>query len=146
MRAFRLLSNGSYHVDVDADGCGRSRHDALALTRWREDASGDAGGTIFYLRDGESGDAWSATRRPLIRTVASEAVSFDVESASFSRRHDGIDPRLALCVDATRPFELRRLEVTNRSPRRRTLSLTSYAEIVLAPAAADAAHLAFSKL
>src|SRR5690606_22271842 len=34
----------------------------------------------------------------------------------------------------------------NRSRRRRTIELTSYAEVVIAPAAADALHPAFSNL
>ena len=42
--------------------------------------------------------------------------------------------------------ELRRVRLTNLSGRRRTLSATSYAEIVLAAAGADSAHPAFSKL
>ena len=118
----------------------------VALTRWREDSSGYGGGTYFYLRDNESGQVWSATRRPVIASSAGDAPVFDVASASFVRSHDGVETRLTLCVDATRPFEMRRLEVVNRSPRRRTLSITSYAEIVLAPASTDAAHPAFSKL
>ena len=38
------------------------------------------------------------------------------------------------------------ITVTNRSRERRTIEVTSYAEVVLAPAAADAAHPAFSNL
>src|SRR6185503_16536969 len=36
--------------------------------------------------------------------------------------------------------------ITNRSRSRRTIDVTSYAEVVLAPPAADAAHPAFSNL
>src|SRR5207253_3451158 len=42
--------------------------------------------------------------------------------------------------------ELRRLRITNRTRRRRTIEVTSYAEVVLAPSAADALHPAFSNL
>ena len=38
------------------------------------------------------------------------------------------------------------LRITNRSRARRTIEVTSYAEVVLAPAAADALHPAFSNL
>ena len=41
---------------------------------------------------------------------------------------------------------MRRLHVTNRSDRARTIDVTSYAEVVLAAAAADASHPAFSNL
>ena len=42
--------------------------------------------------------------------------------------------------------ELRRISITNCSRSRRTIELTSYAEVVLASAAADATHPAFSNL
>jgi len=146
MRPFTLLSNGTYHVDVDGDGCGRSRHGSLALTRWREDPQGDGGGIHVYLRDAASRDVWLATRRPLSDRAAADTIRFDAESATFTRAHDDIETRLTLGVDAEQAFELRRLEILNRSTRRRTIGVTSCAELVLAPAATDAAHLAFSKL
>ena len=40
---------------VTAEGSGYSRWDGLAVTRWREDAALDDGGTYLYLRDDESG-------------------------------------------------------------------------------------------
>ena len=43
-------------------------------------------------------------------------------------------------------IELRRISITNRGRIPRTIELTSYAEVVLAPPAADAAHPAFSNL
>ena len=42
--------------------------------------------------------------------------------------------------------ELRRVSVINHSSRTRSLDLTSYAEVVLAPSDADLAHPAFSNL
>ena len=42
--------------------------------------------------------------------------------------------------------ELRRVSITNNSHRARSLDLTSYAEVVLAPHGADLAHPAFSNL
>ena len=49
----KLLSNGKYHVMVTAEGSGYSRWHGLAVTRWREDATLDDGGTFFYLRDAD---------------------------------------------------------------------------------------------
>jgi hypothetical protein len=43
-------------------------------------------------------------------------------------------------------IELRRVRITNRSWARKVIDVTSYAEVVLAPAAADAMHPAFSNL
>ncbi|MDR3640154.1 MAG: cyclic beta 1-2 glucan synthetase, partial [Humidesulfovibrio sp.] len=43
-------------------------------------------------------------------------------------------------------IELRRVRITNRARTRRALDVTSYAEVALAPQAADALHPAFSNL
>ena len=51
-----------------------------------------------------------------------------------------------LAVDPDHDVELRRLRITNLAARPRTLSVTSYAELVLAAPATDAAHPAFSKM
>src|SRR5262249_9461733 len=49
-------------------------------------------------------------------------------------------------VAAEDDVELRRLTITNLSPRSRRLEFTSYAELALAPHGADKAHPAFSKM
>ena len=43
-------------------------------------------------------------------------------------------------------IELRRIRIINRSQTRRTIDVTSYTEVALAPQVADALHPAFSKL
>ncbi|MEO8935904.1 MAG: hypothetical protein ABI277_07060 [Burkholderiaceae bacterium] len=50
MPELQLLSNGSYHVMVTASGHGYSRWKDMAITRWRDDATLDDGGTRCYLR------------------------------------------------------------------------------------------------
>ena len=54
--------------------------------------------------------------------------------------------QLEVAVSTEDDVEVRRLTVTNRSDRPREIAVTSYAEIVLAPAADDLAHPAFVKL
>ncbi|RPH53975.1 MAG: phosphorylase, partial [Acidobacteria bacterium] len=51
-----------------------------------------------------------------------------------------------LVVSPEDDAEVRRVSITNLGARTREIELTSYAEIVLAPPAADAAHPAFSNL
>ena len=43
-------------------------------------------------------------------------------------------------------IELRRINITNTSRSRKTIEVTSYGEVVLSSAAADALHPAFSNL
>ncbi len=58
----------------------------------------------------------------------------------------GLRAAVEIGVAGTEDVELRRLRIANRSKRVADLSATSYAELVLAPAATDAAHPAFNKL
>ena len=55
-----LLSNGRYAVMLTTAGSGYSRCGALAITRWREDATRDCWGTYLFLRDVQTGAVWSA--------------------------------------------------------------------------------------
>ncbi len=63
------------------------------------------------------------------------------------RRSDaGVLTHTEIIVSPEDDAELRRVSLTNRSARVREIEVTSYAEVVLAPPAADAAHPAFSNL
>jgi cyclic beta-1,2-glucan synthetase len=116
------------------------------VTRWREDGTTDAWGGFCYLRDTETGAFWSTTPQPTQgRPDPFEAV-FSEGRAEFRRRDHGIDAYTEVVVSPEDDIELRRLRLTNRGRARRTIELTTYTEIVIAPAAADAAHPAFSKL
>ena len=53
---------------------------------------------------------------------------------------------MEVVVSAEDNAEVRRVSLTNNSTRTREIELTSYAEVVLAPQQADAAHPAFSNL
>ncbi|HEV2220019.1 MAG TPA: cyclic beta 1-2 glucan synthetase, partial [Casimicrobiaceae bacterium] len=146
MSSVRLLSNGTYHVMVTAAGSGYSRCRGLAVTRWREDSALDPWGTFCYLRDSVDGTVWSTTMHPTSRRPDACETGFDSGAATFSRRDYGLETRSEIAVSPVDPVELRRVRLTNLSGRRRSLSATSYAEVVLAAAGTDSAHPAFSKL
>ncbi len=141
-----LLSNGRYAVMLTAAGSGYSRRDDLAVTRWREDATRDDWGSYLYLRDAENGDVWSATWQPTGVAPDSYDVTFTEDRAEFVRRDGTLTTSLEVVVSAEDDAEVRRVSVANTGARPRVIEFTSYAEIVLAPAAADHAHPAFSKL
>ncbi|MGH8234478.1 MAG: GH36-type glycosyl hydrolase domain-containing protein [Rhodanobacteraceae bacterium] len=141
-----LLSNGNYHVMLTQTGAGYSRWRDLALTRWRGDATCDDEGTFVYLCDVDSGHTWSATRQPMGDPSGTCSATFSQARAEFHRNDFGIATEVLVAVSAEDDIELRRLRITNRTLKTRTLEITSYAEIVLATPAADAAHPVFSKL
>jgi cyclic beta-1,2-glucan synthetase len=141
-----LLSNGRYAVMVTAAGSGYSRWGDLAVTRWREDVTRDPWGSFLYLRDTDSGAVWSAGHQPSGREADRYEVRYSEEHAEFSRRDGSIETGMTVVVSAEHNAEIRRVSLTNHGSRRREIELTSYAEIVLAPQAADVAHPAFQNL
>jgi cyclic beta-1,2-glucan synthetase len=141
-----LLSNGSYSVMLSASGSGYSRWRELAVNRWREDPTGESWGSYLLLRDEDNAESWSATQQPYGTRTPDDAVAFSTGRATFSRRHHSVHSVLDIAVACDADIELRRLILSNHGDRTRTLSLTSYAEMVLGPIAADNAHPAFSKM
>jgi len=142
----QLLSNGSYHVMITNAGSGYSRWRDLAVSRWREDVTCDPWGSFCYLRDTETGTCWSSTHQPTHWKPDSYEAIFSEGRAEFRRRDQGIDAYTEIVVSPEDDIELRRLRLTNLSRTQRSIELTSYMEVVLAPHAADAQHPAFSKL
>ena len=141
-----LLSNGSYHVMVTNAGGGYSRWRDLAVTRWQEDATRDPWGTFCYLRDTATGSFWGAAHQPTLRPATTYEAIFSQGRAEFRRRDEDIDTHVEIAVCPEDDIELRRLTISNLGRTRRTLELTSFAEVVLATPAADDAHRTFSNL
>jgi len=141
-----LLSNGRYHVMVSASGGGYSRWNGLALTRWREDPTSDAYGLFCYVSEPSSGRAWSGAFQPMLRAAAGYEVVFSPGRAEFRRQDAQIETHTEIAVSPEDDLEIRRLRLSNRSGAPRALEVTAYAELVLAPGAADELHRAFSNL
>ncbi|MBK1723819.1 GH36-type glycosyl hydrolase domain-containing protein [Thiocystis violacea] len=140
------LSNGRLEVLITDSGAGQTSWNGLALTRWRADPIQDDLGSILYLRDLDSGHFWSLGYQPtrvppsLYRTRCQDGCFL------LEREDQGIAARLELSLDAGKDLERRRLRLTNGSDLPRRIELTSYLEVVLLHAGADAAHPAFAKL
>ncbi len=154
----QLLSNGRYHVMVSNAGGGYSRWKDLAVNRWREDGTCDNWGNFCYLRELRTGGAdaagpcWSIAHQPTLQPATSYEAIFSEGRAEF-RRCDAVasgegsfETHTEIVVSPEDDIELRRVRITNRSRQRRQIELTSFAEVVIAPAAADSLHPAFSNL
>ena len=152
----QLLSNGRYHVMVTNAGGGYSRWNDLAVTRWREDGMRDNWGTFCYIREVASGTVWSTAFQPTLRRADHYEAIFSEGRAEFRRRDSlgsipgsgegEFETYTEIVVSPEDDIELRRTRITNRSRQRREIEVTSYAEVVLAPPAADDLHPAFSNL
>ena len=122
---------------------GPRRH---ALARGRDAAT--TGARSATCATSTSGEFWSTAYQPTLKRAATATRRSSPKArAEFRRRDDDIETHTEIVVSPEDDIELRR--VTHHQPRRataRTIEVTSYAEVVLAPAAADALHPAFSNL
>ena len=142
----QLLSNGRYHVMVTNAGGGYSRWKNIAVTRWREDGTCDNWGTFCYIRAVASGEFWSAAFQPALKASENYEAIFSEGRVEFRRRDNEFDTYSEIAVSPEDDIEVRRISITNNSRARRAIDVTSYAEVVLVPPAADALHPAFGNL
>ncbi|HEX5056678.1 MAG TPA: glucoamylase family protein, partial [Gammaproteobacteria bacterium] len=142
----QLLSNGRYHVVATQAGGGYSRWRDLAISRWREDATCDCWGAFIYLRDRDTGRYWSTAYQPTLRKADRYEAIFVQGRAEYRRRDQAIETHTEISVSPEDDVEIRRVTLTNMSGRNRSIELTSYAEVVLAPLNADLAHRCFNNL
>ena len=142
----QLLSNGRYHVMVTSGGGGYSRWKDLAVTRWREDRTCDNWGMFCYIRDVTSGEFWSTIYQPTLKRSKNFEAIFSEGRAEFRCRDHDYDIHTEIAVSPEDDIELRRIHVINHSRTRRSIDITSYAEVVLAQPAQDALHPVFSNL
>ncbi len=142
----QLLSNGKYHVMLSNAGGGYSRWKNIAITRWREDSTCDNWGTFCFIRDLESSSYWSSSFQPSLQQGSDYEAVFSQGRAEFRRKDFSFETHTEIIVSPEDDIELRRVHLTNKSRKRRSIEITSYAEVVLASPMADESHPAFSNL
>ena len=101
---------------------------------------------IVISRDLDNESIWSAAYQPSLKPAETYEVVFSQGRAEFRRQEQNLETHTEIVVSSEDDVEMRRIQISNRSRKKRYLEVTSYAEVVLAPHAADAAHPAFSNL
>jgi cyclic beta-1,2-glucan synthetase len=140
------LSNGQYSVLITSSGGGYSVWKDSDLTRWRVDATLDNWGQWFYVQDLDRDISWSSAYQPLKKAGQSQHVFFNAYMVQFQRRDHDISVDTEITISPEDDLEIRRIRLTNHTELPRRLRVTSYAEVVMAPQAADERHPAFNKL
>lgn len=100
------------------------------LTPWSNDAVSDPPGEIIYLRDEETGETWTPTPLP-IRGAETYTIRHGQGYSVFEHISHGISQELLVFTPLEAPVKVSLLRLQNRSHRRRSLSITSYTELVL---------------
>ena len=137
-----VIANPSFGTIVSASGSAftwatNSRENRL--TPFWNDPVSDPSGEALFIRDDDTGEAWSPTPGPMRRTPASGrcVIRHAPGATRFSRVFNGIDHELLVFVAPSDPVKVSLLTVTNRGGAPRRLSLFSYNEWNLGPPRAD---------
>jgi len=135
-----VIANPTFGTVVSEAGagftwCGNSQRNRL--TPWSNDPVLDTPGEAVYLRDEETGEAWTPTARPIRGALAYRA-RHGAGYTVFEHNRLGIEQELTVFVptdaDGGDPVKVSRLRLTNDTPRTRHLSLTYYVEWTLGEA------------
>jgi cyclic beta-1,2-glucan synthetase len=141
-----VLSNGRYTTMVTNSGGGLSSWTDRDITRWRADSTKDDWGSWVYFQDRENHDVWSIGKQPVAGSGFSREVTYWPHKAEFRCTGKEIAVEMEVTVSPEDDIEIRRIRISNRGGRPRTLSVTSYAEVILASQEADRRHPAFNKM
>ncbi len=131
-----VIANPAFGFQVATEGSGYSwsvNSREYQLTPWSNDPVTDRAGEAFYLRDEESGDVWCPTAFPKRDDHATYVARHGHGYSRFEHTASGIGSELLQYVPMDASIKISRLVLRNRSGRARHLSITAYAEWVLAP-------------
>ena len=105
------------------------------LTSFANDPIVDPTAEALFIRDDESGDAWSPTPGPMRRDATSGrfVVRHTAGASHFARATRGIRHELDVFVDVADPVKYSLLTLTNDSAATRTLSVFAYNDWALGP-------------
>jgi cyclic beta-1,2-glucan synthetase len=100
------------------------------LTPWSNDPISDPPGEAIFLRDEDTGEIWTTTPLP-IREADPYVVRHGQGYSIFEHGSHGIYQELLMFVPMDASVKISILRLHNRSDRKRRISVTSYAELVL---------------
>jgi len=126
-----LLTNGDFGAIVSQTGSGYSWKGNAQLnriTRWEQDLIKDEWGKYLYIRDDSNGKFWSAGWKPVCAKPDFYEVRHGIGYTQISSRNYGIQSDLLMFIANDAPVELWKVTLTNKTKKRRTLSLYSYME------------------
>jgi cyclic beta-1,2-glucan glucanotransferase len=123
-----ITASGSAHT-----WSGNSRENQL--TPFANDPVTDPTAEALFVRDDDSGDAWSPTPGPVSRASdgGRSVIRHTAGLSRFSRATHGINHDLHVFVDTADPVKFSLLTLTNESLASRNLSVFAYNEWVLGP-------------
>lgn len=139
----QVLGNGKLAAWISDTGDSALWWRGQALTHWSADPACCGGDARIYLSERTRDAVW-----PLGRNAENPLsdVNYHAHKIEFHERREGLSTNLEIVIAPNDDVEIRRVTLSNDSDRVIELDVTSYAQIVLAPAEDYERHPAFSKL
>jgi len=137
------IGNGSLASWMTDAGGGALWWHGQSLTRWTGDDVSRGGDSRIYVSERDRGTVRSLGGRGAGGT---SETTFHAHKIEFHEHAEGLSTNLEIAIAPGDDVEIRRVTLSNESDRTREIDVTSYAEVVLAPAHAHERHPAFSKL
>jgi cyclic beta-1,2-glucan synthetase len=136
-----VISNPNFGFQVATEGSGftwalNSRENQI--TPWSNDPVSDRPGEVFYVRDEDSGFAWTPTALPMRDETATYVARHGRGYSRFEYETNGIATELLQYVPTDAAIKISRLTLRNRTGHVRRLSVTAYVEWVLGPSRSSA--------
>ena len=133
-----VISNPRFGTIVSSSGSAttwseNSRENRL--TPFANDPVTDPSGEAIYIRDDDTGAAWSPTPGPMARHRSSGRflIRHGAGVTRFSRSFQGVHQSLEVFVDATDPVKYSHLTLVNTTQALRHLSVFAYNDWVIGP-------------
>jgi cyclic beta-1,2-glucan synthetase len=143
-----VIANESFGFLVSERGSAHtwSRNSRLnRLTPWANDPVTDPYGEALYLRDADTGIAWSPLPGPLPDDAPCE-VRHGFGYSAWRKSWSGIEHDVCMFVPRHEPLKIARLTLVNTGAAARRLTLTAYFRLVMGEAIEDSApHIATTR-
>jgi cyclic beta-1,2-glucan synthetase len=132
-----VMANPVFGALVSESGpgcCWSGNSQSNRLTPWHNDPISGASADAIYIRDEDTGAFWTPTPLP-VRELDAYRARHGQGYTEFEHNSHALEQTLVTFVpshaDNADPVRIQQLRIKNRSSRRRRLSVTSYAELVL---------------
>jgi cellobiose phosphorylase len=132
-----VISNGDYGIVISQTGSGyswRSHAGLNRITRWNQDLVQDNWGKYFYIRDNESKKIWSAGWQPVKDKPDYYECTHGLGYSVIKSKYHSIESILKVFIPGGEPVEVWQIQLTNKSKKKRKLSIFSYLEWCLGTA------------
>lgn len=142
-----VIANENFGCLVSESGAGytwRGNSREHRLTPWFNDPVLDPPGEALYIRDEDAGRFWSPLPGPVTRAAPYEMRHGFGYSRCRHISHELVQ-ETTICVHRHDPVKFTVIRLTNRSDRKRSLSIFAYAQLVLGGSSADSSRFVVTR-